>query len=260
MDKRKVTAVVKSQSVIAEGIMDLWLMTELSGVAHAGQFVGVYTADATLLLPRPISICEALPEEGLIRLVYRIAGRGTARLALYQPGMVLELIGVLGNGYPIEDGHSLLLGGGIGIPPMLQLAKDLAGRGGAGQVTAVLGYRDADVFLADEMRDTKAEVYIATEDGSVGTRGNVLDVVREKGFRPDVIYACGPVPMLRAVQSYAAEHGIRAYLSLEERMACGVGACLGCVCKTREVDGHSHVHNARVCTEGPVFEASEVVI
>lgn len=101
---------------------------------------------------------------------------------------------------------------------------------------------------------------MATEDGSVGTKGNVMDAVAANGLEADIIYACGPMPMLRAIRQYAIEHDIPAYISLEERMACGVGACLGCVCKTTHKDAHSHVNNARICTDGPVFEAREVEI
>lgn len=101
---------------------------------------------------------------------------------------------------------------------------------------------------------------MATEDGSVGTKGNVMDAVAANGLEADIIYACGPMPMLRAIRQYAIEHDIPAYISLEERMACGVGACLGCVCKTTYKDAHSHVNNARICTDGPVFEAREVEI
>ena len=150
------------------------------------------------------------------------------------------------------------MGGGIGIPPMVELAAVLSGLPGT-QVTAVMGYRDSELFLTKEL-GTFARLLIATEDGSVGTKGNVLDAVREEGVEADVICACGPMPMLRAVKKYAAERGIPAYISLEERMACGVGACLGCVTRTAKVDAHSHVRNARICTEGPVFEAREVEI
>ena len=103
-------------------------------------------------------------------------------------------------------------------------------------------------------------MFVATEDGSNGTKGNVMDAIAASGLEADVIYACGPMPMLRAIKRYAQEKGIQAYISLEEHMACGVGACLGCVVKTKEVDHHSHVHNARICTDGPVFEAKEVEI
>ena len=147
-----------------------------------------------------------------------------------------------------------LMGGGIGIPPMLQLAKEINA-----QKQIVVGYRNQDLFLQDDL-SRNGEVYIATEDGSVGSKGNVMDAIRENGLQADVIMACGPMPMLRAIKKYAEENGIEAYISLEERMACGVGACLGCVCKTKEVDHHSHVNNARICTDGPVFEAKEVNI
>jgi dihydroorotate dehydrogenase electron transfer subunit len=124
-------------------------------------------------------------------------------------------------------------------------------------VTAVLGYRNNELFLLEEMKEF-ASVYVATEDGSAGTKGNVLDAVRENGISADVVCACGPLPMLRAISRFASEKGIPAFLSLEERMACGVGVCLGCVTKTKKVDSHSKVNNARVCVEGPVFSADEV--
>lgn len=104
------------------------------------------------------------------------------------------------------------------------------------------------------------KVHIATEDGSAGTKGNVMDAIAAEGLEADVIFACGPMPMLRAIKKYATEKGMEAYISLEERMACGVGACLGCVVKTREVDHHSHVNNARICTDGPVYAAQDVEI
>ena len=122
---------------------------------------------------------------------------------------------------------------------------------------AVLGYRDAAMFLKEEF-EPYAAVYVATEDGSVGTKGNVMDAIRENGLEADVIFACGPTPMLRAIKAYALEHNIECYLSLEEKMACGIGACLACVCKSKDVDEHSHVHNKRICKDGPVFRAEEV--
>ena len=146
------------------------------------------------------------------------------------------------------------MGGGIGIPPMLQLAKELDAK-----KQILLGYRNSDLFLQDDLGQY-GQVYIATEDGSVGVGGNVMDIIRVNELRADVIMACGPMPMLRAIKQYAETQDIEAYLSLEERMACGVGACLGCVCATKDVDSHSHVHNARICTDGPVFEAREVNI
>ena len=120
----------------------------------------------------------------------------------------------------------------------------------------IAGYRD-ELFLTEELGASGA-FYVATEDGSAGTKGNVLDAVREQGIEADVIYACGPKPMLRAIKAYAEEKGIECYLSMEERMACGIGACLACVCQSKEKDEHSQVHNKRVCKDGPVFLSTEV--
>lgn len=258
--KAKVKARILSQTMLTEGIYDLWLETPLALEARAGQFIGIYPKDASRLLPRPLSICEADKEKGALRIVYRVAGAGTAEFSGWQPGEEAEILGILGNGFPValaEGKRVVLMGGGIGIPPMVQLAKELKEAGT--EAVIIAGYRDGQLFLKEDM-EKYGRLLFATEDGSAGTRGNVLTVMEEMQTEADVIMACGPMPMLRAVKSYAAGRGIRAYLSLEERMACGVGACLGCVCKTTRKDGHSHVNNARICTEGPVFEAGEVDI
>ena len=257
MQKKKVIAKVISQVKLSEGIYDMWISTELALGAKPGQFICLYTKDASALLPRPISICEVDKDRQALRIVYRIAGKGTTEFATYQAGDSVEILGSLGNGFPLDKGQGkkvFLMGGGIGIPPMLQLAKELDA-----DKQIVVGYRDSQTFLKEDL-EKYGKVYIATEDGSVGTRGNVMNAIAESGIQADVIYACGPMPMLRAIKKYAEEQGIEAYISLEEHMACGVGACLGCVVKTREVDHHSHVHNARICTDGPVFEAKEVEI
>jgi dihydroorotate dehydrogenase electron transfer subunit len=263
MAKKKTEAKVLSQELLAEGIYDMWLETELSKEAHPGQFVGVFPANKVTLLPRPISICQVDRERGALRLVYRVVGSGTAEFALYRPGDYISIIGILGNGFPLDAAAGkrvCLMGGGIGVPPLLETAtrlSEIKGDKAPAAVMTVMGYRNDQTFLSEEFSGV-SELTIATEDGSVGSKGNVLDAIRDKGLQPEVIMACGPMPMLRAIKAYAAEKGIKAYLSLEERMACGVGACLGCVCKTKNVDEHSHVKNARICTDGPVFDADDL--
>lgn len=260
--KKKIKTEVLSQTEISDDIYDMWIETDLALTARAGQFIGVYPHNESTLLPRPISICEADRENKRLRIVYRVAGKGTKELSQYHAGRNIRILGNLGNGFPLEEAAGkrvLLLGGGIGIPPMLQLAKDLKQEGKAQLVTAAAGYRNAQLFLKTDM-EKYAKVYVATEDGSEGTKGNVLDAAAANGLEADIIMACGPMPMLRAIRKYAQEKGIEAYISLEERMACGVGACLGCVCRTVEKDHHSHVNNARICTDGPVFNAKDVDI
>lgn len=255
--KKKENGVVLSQREIAPNVYDMWIGTSLAGQGKPGQFIVLYPKAESTLLPRPISICEIDREGGRLRIVYRIAGKGTREFSQYGPGEKISVMGTLGNGFPLEASEgktALLIGGGIGIPPMLQLAKELPGK-----KQLVMGYRDCHLFLKEDM-EAYGTFYTATEDGSAGTRGNVIDAITAQRIEGGVIYACGPMPMLRAIKKYAREQKVMAYLSLEERMACGVGACLGCVCKTVKTDGHSHVHNARICTDGPVFEAEEVDI
>lgn len=259
LEIKKESGTVLSQKEIAPGIFDMWIGTSMAMAAQArpGQFISLYSTRESMLLPRPISICEADREMGRLRIVYRVAGKGTKEFSQYRPGDKLPVMGTLGNGFPIHEARGkdvILMGGGIGIPPILQLAKDLDMG-----MPIIAGYRDSHMFLQKDL-EKYGTFYAATEDGSAGIRGNVLDAVRELELKADVIYACGPMPMLRALKQYALEKGIKAYISLEERMACGVGACLGCVCKTVKTDGHSHVKNARVCTDGPVFEVREVDI
>ena len=183
---------------------------------------------------------------------------GTEEFSHLKAGDTIDVLGPLGNGFTLREGKkAFLIGGGIGIPPMLELAKELSLVTGRENIQAVLGYRDSQMFLKEEF-EQYGPVYVATEDGSFGTKGNVLDAIRENALDAQVIYACGPTPMLRALKAYAKEQGMECWLSLEEKMACGVGACLACVCRSKEVDGHSHVHNKRVCKDGPVFLADEI--
>jgi len=250
------TGIIIRQEEISFGVYDMWIKAEkIAKEAAAGQFVSVYSNDGSRLLPRPISICKIDKEDGAIRLVYRVAGKGTEEFSKYKSGVHLKLVGPLGNGFPKKKKSAFLIGGGIGIPPMLELAAELPADI---DKKIVLGYRD-DLFLNTEFKKY-GEVYIATEDGSCGTEGNVLDAIRENGLKADVIYACGPTPMLRAIKEYAAKNNIECWLSLEERMACGIGACLACVCKSKEKDEHTNVNNKRICKEGPVFLAEEVEI
>ncbi len=251
-EKFKELAIIIRQEEIADNIYSMWLRTEqIAKYAKAGQFISVYCNDGSRLLPRPISICEIDREDGAIRIVYRIAGEGTKEFSALHTGEQLEVVGPLGNGFPQKSKKAFLIGGGIGIPPMLQLAKELNC-----EKQMILGYRD-ELFLVDEFENLGA-VYIATEDGSAGTKGNVLDAIRENGLDAEVIYACGPTPMLRALKAYAMENNIECWISMEERMACGIGACLACVCKSTNKDGHTNVKNKRICKEGPVFLAQEV--
>ncbi len=255
--KEKQTAIVLSQAEIAPAIFDMWIETSLAAQAKPGQFIAVFPKDKSTLLPRPISICEVREDRKALRIVYRVAGQGTAEFSGYQAGDSIAILGTLGNGFPLEKGEGgkvFLMGGGIGVPPILELAKQMNA-----DKMVVVGYRDSNTFLREDFEQI-ARVYIATEDGSVGTKGNVMNAIEENGIEADVIFACGPMPMLRAIKAYAAQKGIKAYISLEEHMACGVGACLGCVVSTKEVDHHSHVNNARICTDGPVFDAEDVNI
>lgn len=244
-------AKIESQKEIAKGVFDLWITTEnIAEKSVPGQFVNVYTKDPSKLLPRPVSICET--DGRRLRLVYRVAGEGTREFARYQSGDTIRIMGPLGNGFPLEEESAILIGGGIGIPPMLELAKRLHV-----EKNIVVGYRDQDTFLDQDLK-VYGKVYFATEDGSLGTKGNVIDAIKAQNVEGKVIYACGPTPMLRAIKEYANSNGIKAWLSMEEKMACGIGACLACVCQSTQVDDHSLVHNKRVCKEGPVFDSREV--
>lgn len=249
----KERAVIVSQKCIGTDIYDMVLsFPKGAKEAKPGQFIAMYCEDGTKLLPRPISICGIDAEKGTLRVVYRIAGEGTRLFAEMKEGDSLEVMGPLGNGFTMKEKKAIIVGGGIGIPPMLELAKQLPC-----EKTVVLGYRDA-LFLKEEF-EKYANVVVATEDGSFGTKGTVIDAIKEAKVEGSILYACGPMPMLKALASYAQEKDMEAQISLEERMACGIGACLGCICKTKEKDHHTNVNNTRICKDGPVFDAKEVV-
>lgn len=245
---------ILQNSRIEEGVYDMLLQAEdMVAEAKPGQFISLYCNDGGRLLPRPISICEIDRERQSIRLVYRVLGKGTKEFAELKSGDVIDGIGPLGNGFTLEGKKALIIGGGIGIPPLLELAKQLKC-----EKSIVLGYRD--VTFLDKDFESYGNVYISTEDGSAGTKGNVIDAIKENDITADIIYACGPTPMLKGIKEYAEANKIKAQLSLEERMACGIGACLACVCQSTDVDGHSYVNNKRVCKEGPVFYADEITL
>ncbi len=243
---------VISQEKIGENIFSLRLYAEnIAQNALPGQFIALYCRDESHLLPRPISLCEIHREEGILRLVYRTVGKGTREFSQLVAGDEIEVMGPLGNGFPLQGKKPLLIGGGIGVPPLLALARSLTG-----EKTLVMGYR-RETYLEEELYG-EGKLYLATEDGTRGTGGTVLDVLAENTIDADVIYACGPTPMLRAVKRYAEEKNLPAWISMEEKMACGVGACLACVCDSTTVDEHTQVKKKRVCKEGPVFSTKEV--
>lgn len=254
MSAKKITVTVNYQKKLADGVYSMWLAVgSMADETKPGQFISIYSNDSSRLLPRPISICEVDREFRSIRVVYRVAGEGTKEFSKLKAGQRVDIMGPLGNGYTLKnEGRALLIAGGIGIPPMLELAKTLQC-----EKTIVVGYRDAETFLVSDL-ENYGQVYIATEDGSVGTKGNVMDAIRKNGLGGDMIYSCGPTPMLRAIKAFALENNIECQISLEEKMACGIGACLACVCKSKDVDHHTHVHNKRICKDGPVFYAQEV--
>ena len=260
MDMKKENAVVVSQEMLADGIFSMWIQTDAAQTAKPGQFISMYTKDGSKLLPRPISICEIDKADRQLRVVYRVTGEntGTKQFSELKEGDEIPVIGPLGNGFPLEKAEgkkAFLMGGGIGVPPILELSKQLSCE--CKQI--VVGYRDAHTFLKEEF-EQNGSLYISTEDGSVGTKGNVMDAIRENALEAEIIYACGPTPMLRAIKQYAEENNIVCYISMEERMACGIGACLACVCQSKEKDHHSNVHNKRICKDGPVFLSTEVEI
>lgn len=256
--KIKETCTVIRQERIAADVYSMWLQTgQIASQAKPGQFVSLYSSDGSRLLPRPISLCEIDSIQGRLRLVYRVVGKGTKEFSGLSVGDTLDVLGPLGNGFPMEEAAGkriFLIGGGVGIPPMLAAAQMLEGN--KEDRILVMGYRD-ELFLDKELA-AAGNLYVATEDGSAGVKGNVLDAIRRHELAADMIFACGPRPMLRAIREYATDRSITCYVSMEERMACGIGACLGCVCNSTEVDDHSRVHNKRVCKDGPVFLSTEV--
>lgn len=232
-------AVIEQNRAIADGIFEL----ALSGVpiGNAGQFLQVHLPDTTgMLLPRPISLFDADEKNGVTRLVYRIVGRGTNLLSTLDHGSI-RVTGPLGNGFPVCSGDAVLIGGGLGIAPLYLLCKQLRAAEPERKITVALGYSDR-IFLKDAF-DAIADC-VAVNIGGYVTED--VDFSQAATF-----YACGPAPMMRACAKLADAQQQKLYVSLESRMACGVGACYACSIRT--------IHgNRRVCKDGPVFLSSEV--
>lgn len=237
---------VRSNEPLTPLVRRMRLAGDTQWITAPGQFVNIELEG--LYLRRPISVCD-YDAEG-ITLIYKVVGDGTRRMSELRPGARLDLLTGLGNGFDIRKGgrRELLVGGGVGVPPLYRLAKDLLADGR--EVTVVLGFNTAsEVFYADEFAALGCRTIVATADGSAGVRGFVTDALREERVAYDYFYACGPLPMLRALAEASATSG---QLSFEERMGCGFGGCMGCSCRTK-------YGTKRICKEGPVLEKEEII-
>ena len=238
-----------SNEQIANDIFDMRLSLEGQELnVGCGQFAHVYVPSKTLR--RPISVCDA--ENGVLRLVYQVNGEGTRLMSQMRPGCTVDVLYPLGHGFEIERGKRYcLIGGGIGVPPMLYTAKQ------CDSPLVITGFRNSGlVILQDDFNSAGAETLLCTDDGSAGEKGFVTDLLRSRIDDIDEVCACGPTPMLKAVAQVCAEFGKPCQISLEERMGCGVGACLVCAVKVRKNGEEIMQH---VCKNGPVFKAEEVV-
>ena len=236
---------IKENVALTHDIMRMVLSGDTTDITRPGQFVNVLIEGQ--YLRRPISVNDSV--DGELTLIYKIVGVGTEKMAKMEPGTVLDILTGLGNGYDIETSgdRPLLIGGGVGVPPLYMLAKQLCAKGC--DVTVILGFRSArDVFCKDEFEALGAKVFVTTEDGTAGTKGFVTGVFGEAGDYTHT-YSCGPEPMLRAVYNASDTSG---QYSFEERMGCGFGACMGCSCKTL-------YGNKRICKDGPVLVKEEIV-
>ena len=224
-------------------VMEMTLLGDNQGV-KAGQFINIKIDG--LYLRRPISVCEII--DGGLKIIYKIVGKGTEVLSRMKQGEVLEVLTMLGNGYDLSlaGDKPLLIGGGVGVPPMYELCKQLIASGK--QVSVVLGFNTkAEIFYEKEFKALGASVYVTTVDGSYGIKGFVTDAMKNIDY--SYFYTCGPEPMLKAVHKQSVTGG---EMSFEERMGCGFGACMGCSCKTL-------TGNKRICKEGPVLKKGEIL-
>ena len=236
---------IKSNVKIAKNTYEMVLVGDTSDITASGQFVNIKLDG--FYLRRPISVCDVEGKE--LTLIYKAVGRGTEKMAEMGEGTELLVLTGLGNGYDLEKAGDapLLIGGGVGVPPLYALCKKLIGEGK--KPTVILGFNTAEeVFCTEDFASLGAKVLVATADGSLGTKGFVTDAMRELDAYT-YFYTCGPLPMLKAVFGATTTSG---QFSFEERMGCGFGACMGCSCKT-------NFGNKRVCKDGPVFEKEEIL-
>lgn len=249
---RETTTVLENIALNADHRMLIVHAPKLAALAHPGQFAELSTDGATLLR-KPISIAMADREKGTLTFVFRMIGKGTEYLGALELGSMLDIIGPLGNGFNLNCRKALLIGGGVGTPPLLYLASQLKKEGK--EVAVVLGARDkADLLLLDEFAKLGIEPLCATDNGSCGVKGTVVTALTEKAALDSEtkFYACGPWPMLKALASFAEEKGVKLEVLLEAYMGCGMGICVGCTVPTTE-------GMKRVCKEGPAFNAKEIL-
>lgn len=245
---------------IAKDIFELTLEGEMVGaMQEPGQFVHIrMNPGLDPLLRRPISIASINKELNRFTIIYRAEGKGTKLLSMNMSGGKVDVLGPLGNGFPINEveknATALLVGGGIGVPPLYELSKRLNKQGI--NTIHVLGFETAEKVFYEEQFLELGATYVTTVDGTHGTEGFVTDVIDENKFNFDVLYACGPTPMLKALEDRFKDR--KAYLSLEQRMGCGIGACFACVCHVSdESNGKGYI---KVCSDGPVFPIGKVVL
>ena len=248
---------VVSQEEIAPAIFELVLEGEMVEAMKAGQFLHLRVPDDAHLLRRPISISSIDKAKNNAIFIYRIEGSGTAIFSTLKTGDSLDVMGPQGNGFDLSDldkqSHVLLVGGGIGVPPLLEVAKQLDERGV--DVTTVLGFATKDAVILEDELSKYSKVFVTTDDGSYGIKGNISVVINECDTEFDAIYSCGAPGMMKYINQTFYDHP-RAYLSLESRMACGMGACYACVLKVPD----SETVSQRVCEDGPVFKTGTVVL
>jgi len=229
---------------IAKDVYLMSLLGDASDITRPGQFINIKLDG--YYLRRPISVCDYT--DNSITIIYKVVGSGTEKMCKMNRGDKLDVLTGLGNGFDTSKSAKapLLIGGGVGVPPMYNLAKTLIGEGKA--VSVILGFNTSDeVFYEEEFKSIGAKVYVATADGSKGTKGFVTDVMKDLSY--DYFYTCGPEAMFKAIETIAQTSG---QYSFEERMGCGFGACMGCSCKTK-------YGNKRICKDGPVLEREEII-